>query len=106
MTDETLKLIIEVKRSTIYASIHLKSKEAAQMFREVHIVTENKSTIPFLLTNSVIWHFGIAQRVGNKVSIISALEVNVKDGYNTIYQVLRKYLMPDPNPNPNPDPDD
>ena len=88
-TDDTPKLIIEVKRSTIYTSLHLKSKEAAQTFKEVHIVTEKTSTLPFLLTNSVMWNFGVAQRVGNKVSIISSLEVNVKEGsYNFVYKAL------------------
>ena len=46
-TDDTPKLIIEVKRSTIYTSLHFKSKEAAQMFKEVHIVMEKTSTLPF-----------------------------------------------------------
>ena len=83
---QTPKLVIKVKRTSIYTNIHLETKEAAQMFREVHIVTEKKNTIPFLLTNSIIWHFGVAQRVNVKVAIISSLElnVNVQGSYTTI----------------------
>ena len=95
MTDDKPKLIIEVKKSDIYTSLTIKTKEVAQMLREVHIVTEKTSTLPFLLTNSAIWSFGVAQRVGNKVTILSTLEANVYDKYDTVYQVLRKYLMPD-----------
>ena len=94
-TDGKPKLIIEVKRSDMYPSLILKTEEVAQMLREVHIVTEKKSILPFLLTNSIIWSFGVAQRVGNKVTILSTLEANVHYKYDTVYQVLRKYLMPD-----------
>ena len=95
MTDDKPKLIIEVKKSATYPGLALKTKEVAQMLREVHIVTEKTSTLPFLLTNSVVWSFGVAQRVGNKVTVLSTLEVNVRYEYDTVYQVLRKYLMPD-----------
>ena len=94
MMNGTPKLIIEVKRSSIYTNVNLPSKEAAQIFREVHIITENISTLPFLLTNSIIWSFGVARRLGNEVSILSTLEANVqRGGYDTVYQVLRKYIM-------------
>ena len=95
MTDDKPKLIIEVKEVAIYTSLVIQTKEVAQILREVHIVTEKTSTLPFLLTNSVIWSFGVAQQVGNKVTVLSTLEANVRDDYDTLYQVLRKYLMPD-----------
>ena len=94
-TDGKPKLIIEVKKSIIHPDLTLQTNEVAQVLREVHIVTEKTSTLPFLLTNSTIWSFGVAQRVGNKVTILSTLEVNVRYEYDTVYQVLRKYLMPD-----------
>ena len=91
------KLIIEIKNISIYASIHVPTEEAAQIFRDVHIVTEKKSTLPFLLTNSVISSFGVAQRIGDKISILSTLEANImlRDDCTTIYQVLWKFLKPD-----------
>ena len=95
VTDDKPKLIIEVKKTAIYTSLTIQTKEVAQVLREVHIVTEKTSTLPFLLTNSAIWSFGVAQRVGNKVTILSTLEAHVRGGYDTIYQVLRKYLMTD-----------
>ena len=95
MTDGKPKLIIEVKEVAVYTSLAIQTKEVAEILREVHILTEETSTLPFLLTNSVIWSFGVAQRVGNKVTVLSTLEANVRVDYDTIYQVLRKYLMPD-----------
>ena len=63
------------------------------MFREVHIVLENVTTpFPFVLTNYIVWNFGVAQRVGNRLSILSTLEANIGTSQETIYQVLWKYL--------------
>ena len=63
MTDGKPKLIIEVKEVAIYTSLVIQTEEVTQMLRprEVHIVTEKTSTLLFLLTNSVIWSFGVAQ---------------------------------------------
>ena len=87
------KLLIEVKNPTVYTNLRLKSKEAAQVFREVHIVLENVPTpFPFVLTNSIVWSFGVAQRVANRLSILCTLEANIDTSQETIYQVLWKYL--------------
>ena len=88
------KLLIEVKNPSVYTHLQLKSEEAAQVFREVHILLQENVTtpFPFVLTNSIIWSFGVAQRVGNRLSILSTYEANIKTSQETIYQVLWKYL--------------
>ena len=90
------KLIIEVRNSSINTNLTLEVKSTAQIIREVHIVTEKLSgPIPFVITNSIGWSFGLAKRVANKVLITSTkhLDISVSPScYDDVFQLLTKYL--------------
>ena len=94
--NDTLLLLIEVKKPAIYADLHLQNEATAQVIREVQIVLNKASvntTIPFILTNSLIWSVGMAQKTeDNKVKIISTKNVQ-PNNTKLLAQILRKFVV-------------
>lgn len=61
---------IEVKNSSLSCILGSQSLQVAQCLREAHILTARlTTTIPFILTNSFHWSFGLASRKGSKIEI-------------------------------------
>ena len=65
---EIPKAFIEVKNTSVSVAIGLDIKPVAQALREAQIISEmlpsTINTIPFIITNSNYWSFGLAQRAG------------------------------------------
>jgi hypothetical protein len=88
--------ILEVKRPDIHTNLHLPNKYTAQVLREAHIVlrkTPNCKEIPFALTNSLLWSFGLAQMADdNKLQVVSTK--NLLDTELSVVQcILKKYSL-------------
>ncbi len=67
-------LLIEVKELAITTLLTAATQTTAQVLREVHIALDKVPIdvkLPFVLTNGAHWSFGIANRVGNKINVIS-----------------------------------
>ena len=78
--DEKPILIMKVKRYDISTLIRQQQDATAQVLREVHIVlTEDKSVseLPFILTNSHLWGFGVATREGSKIRVTAISDLVV-----------------------------
>jgi len=78
--DEKPVLIMKVKRYDISTFIRQQQDATAQVLREVHIVlTEDKSVseLPFILTNSHLWGFGVATREGSKIRVTAISDLLV-----------------------------
>ncbi len=69
---------IEVKKATDSTSLTLQADSTAQALREAHILiannTDESATIPFLLTNSLMWSFGVAAKRSSKIAVISTFD--------------------------------
>ena len=95
--EETPKLLIEVKKLATYVGLDIESDDTAQVLREVHIITEtiSKHPFPFVITNSDIWSFGLAERVGNKISVVSSVRLDLfsESSCGLLFQILTKYLI-------------
>lgn len=93
--NDKILLLIEVKRSDINTSLRLRNKETAQIIREVHIAlaTRDDSELPFLLTNSIDWSFGLARRKGSKIEIFSVkhVDLHATNSISLLTQLLKKY---------------
>ena len=59
---------IEVKRTNLSTHLCLQTDETAQALREAHILMQGlplEAKLPFILTNSLEWSFGLAQKCGS-----------------------------------------
>ena len=99
ITNGTKCVIIKVKRFDIVCSLRQTSDQVAQVLREAHILLmeqKHLSSLLFVLTNSVQWSFGVAERSGEKISVISSVHYaldHVDADVLTVYKVLKKYLI-------------
>ena len=99
ISNGTKCVIIEVKRIGIQCSLRQETDEVAQVLREAHILLmeqKHLSSLLFVLTNSVQWSFGVAERSGEKISVISSVHYDldaVDADVSTVYKVLKKYLI-------------
>lgn len=62
---DVVVFLVQVKKSSINTSLHLKSKETAQVLREAHILLQKMplgQNLPFILTNGMNWSFGLGLR--------------------------------------------
>ena len=65
--ENTPLAFIEVKKPEITTSLTMRSDASAQALREAHILLQNcksEKQLPFLLTNSILWSFGLAKKRG------------------------------------------
>ena len=92
-------LLIEAKRSTIYTSLTIQSEETAQVLREVQIYLNHQrlDMLPFVLTNGIVWSFGIAKKRLDKIEVTSTVNLNIdsssSDDLLTIYSLLKKLIL-------------
>ena len=92
-------VIIEVKRIDITCNLRRPTDQVAQVLREAHILLmeqKHLSSLLFVLTNSTAWSFGVAERSGEKISVISSVHYDLDvPGVDllTVYKVLKKYLI-------------
>ena len=66
--------LIEVKKPDISTALKHTGLVTAQVLREVHVVLSadpNLQTLPFVLTNSCVWSFGLAERKPGNMFIVS-----------------------------------
>ena len=72
-SDGSPRLLIEVKRINLYTDTSNKTPMTVQVLGEVHILlTRNahfSQCMPFVLTNSKVWSFGMAEKVGDKIRV-------------------------------------
>ena len=90
-------LLVKVKKIRITTSILVPTVETAQVLREAHIYLQEKrcSNLPFILTNSIQWSFGIAKLVGDKIEVTSIADYNIHanpDSLFKIYSLIRKLI--------------
>ena len=71
---------IQVKQSADSAHILSPGSSSAQTLREAHILlceSSKVSEIPFVLTNSKHWSFGLAEKHGNMIKVAETFQLNV-----------------------------
>ena len=93
-------LIIEVKREA--TSCHISTTPAfAQVLREVHIIGQDLTLLPFMLTNSSTWTIGYCSVANQKkIELLSAASVFINhnvdtdnsEAYKTILHFFRDYI--------------
>ena len=69
---------IEVKSLNTYTSLGAQLQPTAQALREAHILLDKmpaESKLNFILTNSMMWSFGVAQKVGNKIKLLNYFNI-------------------------------
>lgn len=69
---------IEVKRSDAFTSLGVPTAIAAQAVREAHILCSSDQTMPFVVTNSILWSFGKARKMGEKLKLIEYFDVTIQ----------------------------
>ena len=91
--DEKPKLLIEAEKASINTDLRLRSDQTAQVIRELHIIAGH-DPLPFILTNAMLWSFGLGMKVGTKVLIKSryTLALTFPAPYELLAQLLMKYL--------------
>ena len=88
---------IEVKNTSIAVDFGSQLKPVAQAIREAHIVCETISNqqdiqVPFILTNTTFWSFGLAKRAGGgKIFIEDRFQVII-DLHETDSTELQKLI--------------
>ena len=77
--DQIPKCLIEVKKSSLNTNLRLLVPSTAQALREAHIaITHYKlSEFPFILTNGMIWSFGLAEASGEKIKVTQYIHFSV-----------------------------
>ena len=67
---------IEVKKSSEFTSLTLETPATAQALREAQANNPAESArLPFLLTNSLMWSFGVAEKRSSKIAVTSIVEM-------------------------------
>ncbi len=66
-----LLLLMDVKKTSVATDLRFTTNEVAQVLRQVQISFEDTTNpqLPFVLTNSVHWSFGIAEKEGTKIKV-------------------------------------
>ncbi len=93
--EEVPLAFIEVKNTSIAVDLGTEIKAVAQAIREAHIVCETLSNrqVPFILTNSRMWSFGLAKRDGGgKIFIEDRFQLYINLD-NTDSTQLQKLIM-------------
>ena len=90
---------MEVKKYTVYPGLAKDSNGAAQALREAHILLcESRDyeieEIPFVLTNSCVWTFGLAKRKMLKIELKKVMTINIdyEDRERTYWKELNSAL--------------
>ena len=63
---------IKVKKVDTYTNLSIKTSSTAQVLKEVHIFLSTIASLErllFILTNSLVWSFGLPETVGNKIKV-------------------------------------
>ena len=67
------------KKASEFTSLKLETAATAQALREAQIVLANNpaesARLPFLLTNSCFWSFGVAEKRSSKIAVTSIVEM-------------------------------
>jgi hypothetical protein len=87
---------IEVKKTSVAVNMWNPIPSVAQAFREAQILLcegnlKEKSTVPFILTNSTVWSFGLAEKCGSKIAIKENFFIVVDDS-NTESSNFKKLM--------------
>lgn len=72
--------IIEIKKLNLYTNISIEVNSTAQVVREVHVLFQNcqeLNQIPFIITNTQIWSFGLGVRKGSRVQVTKCCNVHL-----------------------------
>ena len=100
-TDQAI-CFIEVKKIEEFTSLTAQTAATAQALREAQIILNSPAQgtrLPFLLTNSQIWSFGVAEKRSSKIAVTSIVEMHCKleevTEWKTIIQTVRAFIMGD-----------
>ena len=92
---------IEVKKTNLSTHLCLQTDATAQALREAHILMQGLSLeakLPFILTNSLEWSFGLAQKCGlHYIRILECFDIHIpmtpkKSEVKYLVALLRKVL--------------
>ena len=77
---------LKLKKSEINCDLRLQTVSTAQALREAHILLNSSTTqctqIPFVLTNALIWSFGLAKKSSSgssKIVIERRFHISISD---------------------------
>ena len=94
---------IEVKKIEEFTSLTAQTAATAQALREAQIILnspmQGTRPLPFLLTNSQLWSFGVAEKRSSKIAVTSIVEMHctLEDvmEWKTIIQTVRAFIKGD-----------
>ena len=69
---------IEIKKLEVYTSYCVKGSATAQALREAHILCGSDRPLPFVLTNSQVWSFGLVKKRGTKIDLLEYFDVHIE----------------------------
>ena len=69
---------LEVKRRRMYTNLGAQEEPTAQALREAHILLEKMPAGAELLTNSMLWSFGVAQKAGKKIKVLNYFNIHLE----------------------------
>ncbi len=76
--------------------MNIPCNEVAQVLREAQIAIQDKNIneVTFILTNSIDWSFGLAEKEGEKIRIAWTTRINIKGDADlvTVYKLFKKIL--------------
>lgn len=104
--DEKVMGFIEIKKISVSTDLTTTTKVTAQAIREAHILTLEKEcqSVPFAITNSSMWSFGLAKKANTRVEIVkiytqlSSLEKQQRQVVTILKSIIQGQWPAEPNP--------
>ena len=88
---------IEIKKLEVYTSLCVKGSATAQALREAHILCGSDRPLPFVLTNSQVWSFGLVKKRGTKIDLLEYFDVHIDErgqyGVELLLAALKSVLL-------------
>ena len=70
---------MEIKKLEVYTSLSAMGSTTAQALREAHILCTGDRPLPFILTNSELWSFGLVMNKGPKIYFVEYFNIHIDD---------------------------
>ena len=88
---------IEMKKAEVTTNLETTSRETAQVIREAHILTieQGCQRVPFAITNSSLWSFGLAEKANTRVKIVETYTLlsNSEKEQRQIVTILKSIIL-------------
>ena len=89
--------LIEIKKIDVTTDLNTTTRETAQVIREAHILTleQGCQRVPFAITNSSLWSFGLAEKANTRVKIVETYTLlsNSEKEQRQIVTILKSIIL-------------